>query len=232
MTLPALLTFFGLAVSSVDVFGGMVAAAALGRGARRTSLVALLVTYTALLLAGILVLQPVLHAAGRWLAPVLARPAVWSLAQLLVAVVLLGIAVHQLLAVRRPPRERPPRRGMSLRALVTAGALLALTSLVDPPVIASVALAGQVGPPWARVALLIAWQAVYQAPMLVLALAGLTPFRDRTAAAYTSALARWRRPLGLAVALLAGVLGAAGLADAAAALAAGRFPVLRVLLGG
>lgn len=232
MTAVGVVAFLGLAIVGLDPFGGIVAAGAIARGARPRALLALLGTYVVLISLEILALHPILDWAGRVLAPILRSPAVWSAAQIAVALACAGIAVHQGLALRRPPAPRTSSAGVSVRAMMIAAALLAVTSLPDPPFVAAVGLASRVDALPVRIALLVAWNVLYQAPMLVLAIAGLTPLRERAERAWIDLLARWRTPLRRALVAVLVLTAAALGAEAAVALTHGSFPWLHALLAG
>lgn len=224
-----ILTFLGLAVVGIDPFGGLIAAGALAHGARTRALLSLTGAYLALIVVEILVLHPVLLFAGHLLGPLLSRPGFWSIAQLLVGVALAAVAVQQGLSARKPP-SAPKARGVSVRAMAIAGALLAITSLADPPFVLSVGLASQVGSLPERIALLVAWNLLYQGPLFVLLILALTPLRERAVAAYQSALTRWRTAIVRTLVALLSVAAVAAILEAVHALATGRQPWLHVLL--
>lgn len=224
-----ILTFLGLAVVGIDPFGGLIAAAALAHGARPRALLAMTGVYAGLIVAEILVLHPVLDLVGRILGPLLHRPGTWSILQILVGLALIGVAVQQHLALRRPPK--PPReRGISGRALAVAGALLALTSLADPPFVLSVGLASRVEPLPERILLLLVWNALYQGPLLLMVALALTPLRDRAVDLYQRAITTWRSTIIRVLVVLLVLAGAAAILEAALALTDGRMPWLHLLL--
>lgn len=230
MTIGAALAYLGLAVVGIDPFGGIVAAAALARGAGRRALAALMGTYTLCVVVEVALLRPLLAWAGRLLAPLLSAPLTWSLAQLVIALALLAVALHQGLSLRRDPSARPRRApGVSVRAMAIAAALLALTSLADPPFLAAIALSGHMQPAWLGLVLLICWNLIYQGPMFVLGIAGLTPLRERAVAAYLGLVERWHRPLVIALVIALVLAGIALGIEAVAAMRANAHPWLHLL---
>lgn len=230
MSASGVLAYLGLAVVSLDPFGGIVVVGALLRGVSRRALVTLLVSYIVLITAVILALGPLIRLAAGFLAPFLRSPAPWAIAQAVIALALIGVGIHQARTLRRPAEPAAEPRGVSPRAMAVAAALLAITSMPDPPFIASVGLAQRAGTTAGTIALLVAWNLIYQSPMLVLGVAGLTPWRDRAVGLYQRTMNRWRVPLvrTISVALLA--IGAAVLIEAVLALIGAHQPWLHTLL--
>lgn len=225
-----ILAYLGLAVVSIDPFGGIVAGAALARGAGRRALAALVLSYLLAITAAILALRPILGFLGHLLAPVLAAHIAWSIAQLVIALALLGIAAHQLRASLRPPKPREGPARVSPWALMGASLLLALTSMPDPPFIAAVGIAGHVEPRIEGVALLVAWNLIYQSPLLILATAGLVGAGAPAARAWERLSTRWGVPLQRTVAVLLAAAGIACGIDGILALDADAFPWLHLLM--
>jgi cytochrome c biogenesis protein CcdA len=166
MTLAGLLTFFGLAVVTMDVLGGVIAATFLARGMRPLHLLYFLGGYAVAVLAVTLVLKPILAFAGRWVAPVLDSGVRVSVIQLVVGCALIGFAAYQCRSALRP---RPPKDHHTIDqvgSLAVGGLLLSLTTFADPTFTIAVGLAMQTHSLLEEIVLLVAWNVIYQLPLV------------------------------------------------------------------
>ena len=71
MTFAGILAFFGLAVVTMDVLGGVIAIGVMLRGGTVRHLPAFAGGYTAIIIVATLILHPLLALLSRWLQPVL-----------------------------------------------------------------------------------------------------------------------------------------------------------------
>lgn len=230
MTLLGTLTFLGLAVVSLDVLGGVIAAALLARGTRPVRLLIFLASYAVIVLIATLVMQPLLQFAGRLLHPLLGSLTALAVIQLLVGVVLAGLCVHQARASLRPPR--PPKEASRQRrgGLVAGGALFSLTILCDPTYAIAVGMSTQVDHLVLRGALLVLWNGIYQAPLLIVTALGLLGVHEPALEVCVEFLSRHRVRLLHGFSALLGIAAALVLADAIIALAIHSAPWVHGLL--
>lgn len=88
-----LLASLGLAVVSIDVLGGVIAAALLGRGTRPAHLLLFIGSYAAAVVLATLMIRPLLTLAGGLLAPVLGSALWLTVSQLAAGTAFLGFAL-------------------------------------------------------------------------------------------------------------------------------------------
>jgi cytochrome c biogenesis protein CcdA len=236
MTVPGILAFLGLAVITVDVLGGVIAMGMLLRGGRVRHLLAFLAGYTVVVVGATLVLHPLLEILDRWLRPILeSNDAIGSI-EVVVGLALAGFAIHQARAATRPPtphgrlenRSSPTR--LSTVPLLLAGVAFSITALADPSFTIAVGMAAQEQNLPLRIALLVLWNVVYQAPLVAVTLAAVFGRHERLVERVMELFGPRRRLLQR---ILAGVLAAAALAvlaDGVIALAGEHVPWLRQLI--
>lgn len=229
MTLLGTLTFLGLAVVSLDVLGGVLAAAMLARGIRPVRLLIFLGSYTVVVLIATLIMQPLLQFAGRALHPLLGSMTALAVIQLLVGLILAGLCAHQGLVSRRPPK--PPKAAKERRGgLIAGGALFSLTILCDPTYAIAVGMSTQVDHLSLRAPLLIAWNLLYQAPLLIVIVLGLLGVHEPALEACVDFLSRHRVRLLHGFSALLGIAGGVILADAIIALVNRSAPWVHALM--
>jgi predicted metal-binding membrane protein len=102
MTLPGVLTFFGLALVTMDVLGGILAAGFLARGHRGSHLLAFVGGYALVVTSASLVLHPLLRLVGRLLDPLLASDDVLAVVEIVVGVVVTVDGVVGLASTHHP----------------------------------------------------------------------------------------------------------------------------------
>ncbi|MDO5662662.1 MAG: hypothetical protein Q4G40_08210 [Brachybacterium sp.] len=192
MTALGLLTFALLAVLALDVFGGTTVRYAIGRASPRRALLALLGSWAVVTTAGIALLHLLLPWLLATASSLLGGWASWTSAQGAVALVLVVSGALRLRAAGAAPDEEQPIHATNARGMAIGGVVLALTSLPDPAMLASVGLALQVESLGERVGLLIGWNVIAQLPMLALVAAGLLGIGPRAADGFGEGVARWR----------------------------------------
>ena len=209
MTLLGLLAFFGLAVVTMDVLGGVLAATMLGRGVRPAHLLYFLGGYAAVVTAATIVLKPLLVLAGEVLAPVIGSRTWLIVIEMAVGCALLAFAALQRHNALHP---KPPVVAHEVRdripSLIGGGMLFSATVLADPTYPVAIGLAMQVQPFPLELLLLIAWNLVYQAPIVAVTIAALFGAHERVLSAAAHFFGPRRRGLLM---LFAGVLAIAGL---------------------
>lgn len=219
MTTLGLLTFFGMAVVTMDVLGGVIAATFLARGMRPLHLLAFVGAYAASVIAVTLALKPLLGTIGGWLAPVLGSAAWLAAIQVAVGCALLGFSALQR---RNALHPRPPRTRETtdrLGGLAAGGALLSLTTFADPTFTVAVGLAMQSHSLTEEIALLTAWNVIYQLPLVTVTVASLLGAHRRVLGALARFFGPRRRALLLAFAVVLALLGLAAIIDGGIALA-------------
>ena len=177
MTFAGILAFFGLAVVTVDVLGGVIAISVMLRGGTVRHLLAFAGGYTVIIFAATLILQPLLALLDRWLRPVLASDDAIGVAEVIVGLALIAVSIHQFRAASRPPaphgrlekRSTPAR--LAAAPLALAGVAFSATALADPAFPIAVGMASQEPHLLARAALLVLWHLVYQAPFVAVLIA-------------------------------------------------------------
>src|SRR5699024_4003151 len=108
MTSAGLLAFFGLAVVTMDVLGGVIAIGVMLRGGTERNLLAFAGGYTVIVVAATLVLRPLLALLDCGLRPVLESHGAISAVEIVVGLALLGLSVHQFRAAARSPTPNGP----------------------------------------------------------------------------------------------------------------------------
>lgn len=220
MTALGLLTFFGMAVVTMDVLGGVIAATFLARGMRPLHLLAFVGAYAACVVAVTLALKPLLRIVGGWLAPVLGSALWLAVVQVAVGCALLGFSALQR---RNALHPRPPRQRVTtdrLGGLAAGGALLSLTTFADPTFTVAVGLAMQARSLTEEIALLTAWNVIYQLPLVTVTAASLLGAHRRVLGALARFFGPRRRTLLLVLAAVLALLGLAAIVDGVVALAA------------
>ncbi|GAB2541082.1 hypothetical protein [Brachybacterium huguangmaarense] len=230
MTLLGLLTFFGLAVVTMDVLGGVVAATFLARGIRPGHLLAFVGAYGVAVLVVTLLLRPLLRLVGAWLAPVLGSETWLSVIQGVIGVALIGFALYQRHSALHPwePKARGARDQVA--SLAGGGLLLALTTFADPSFPIAVGMAMQARTRLEEVLLLVAWNIVYQLPLVTVTVASLFGVHEKVLARLGAFFGPRRRAILLGFAIVLAVCGLVVLGDAIVALAGPHRPWLQDLL--
>lgn len=230
MTVLGLLAFFGMAVVSVDVLGGILAATFLARGIRPAHLLYFVGGYSVLVLIVTILLKPLLEVASAWLAPVLGSSVALAIIQLVVGVVLVGLGAYQRYRALypKPPKSRDVND--KLGSLAVGGALLALTTFADPTFTIAVGMAMQVHNLAYEIVLLVVWNVIYQLPLLTVTVASLFGVHTRVLAVLSRFLARNRRRLLTIAAILLVLGGVVVISDGIVALSTAHSPWLRTLL--
>ena len=219
MTVLGLLAFFGLAAVTVDVLGGVLAATMLARGIRPRRLLIFLAGYAAVVIPATLVLKPILRLLGEVLAPVLGSGTWLAVIQLAIGAALLAVAVYQRRSAARPPAPAAVREvGDSTTSLLAGGALFSATILADPTYPVAVGMAMQAGSAVLEVLLLVAWNLVYQAPLVLVTTAALLGGHRLALEAAGRFFGPRRRRLLLVLSAVLAVGGAVVIGDATVAL--------------
>ncbi|WP_152352338.1 hypothetical protein [Brachybacterium subflavum] len=230
MTLAGLLTFFGLAVVTMDVLGGVIAATFLARGMRPLHLLYFLGGYAVAVLAVTLVLKPILAFAGRWVAPVLDSGVRVSVIQLVVGCALIGFAAYQCRSALRP---RPPKDHHTIDqvgSLAVGGLLLSLTTFADPTFTIAVGLAMQTHSLLEEIVLLVAWNVIYQLPLVTVTVLSQFGLHTRVLRALENFFGPRRRVLLLIFSALLATGGIVVIVDGIVALASTHHSWLQSLL--
>jgi hypothetical protein len=221
-----LLTALGLGLAGLDPAGALLAVGALGGGARERhvaayGLVALL--GTAAFGAALSLTVGSRVADIDWVAltdgPV---------AAVVEAVLGLGLVAWGVARARRPATRAPkPRstRGTGPAALVAAGALFALSAILDPTFVSLAVVAGRDGAFWSVVAAHSVWVLVSQAPLVVLLVAMAGGAHGRFVAWFRSWWEKVRPAVGRLITGAALLVGAFFLLDSGWWLATGEFLV-------
>lgn len=230
MTLAGLLTFFGMAVVTMDVLGGVIAATFLARGMRPLHLLAFVGGYAAAVIAVTLALHTLLQLVGGWLAPLLGSETAIAVVQLVVGTALIGFALFQRHRAEHPPAPRERDTRDRVGSLAAGGLLLSLTTFADPTFTVAVGMAAMVPNLPERIGLLVAWNVIYQLPLVTVTIASLFGWHERVLAAASRFFGPRRRRIML---IFAGVLALAGLVvigDGIVALSGPHHPWLHSLL--
>jgi cytochrome c biogenesis protein CcdA len=236
MTFAGLLAFFGLAVVTMDVLGGVIATGVLLRGGTVRHLLAFAGGYVVIVTAATLVLHPLLELLGRWLHPVLDSNDAIGAVEVVVGLALLGFSVHQFRAASRPPRphgrleERASPARLAAAPLALAGVAFAGTALADPAFTIAVGMASQEQHLTLRIGLLVVWNLVYQLPLAAVLLAAALGRHEQLVTRVMELVGPRRQILQTALAALLALAGLAVLGDGLVALAGGHVPWLRQLI--
>ncbi|PWH06421.1 hypothetical protein DEO23_05470 [Brachybacterium endophyticum] len=230
MTIAGLLTFFGLAIVTMDVLGGVIAATFLARGMRPLHLLYFVGGYAVAVFVVTLALKPILEIVGRWAAPVIESPERIAGIQLVVGLALVGFAIFQFRNARKPPRPKDHHTVDQVGSLAVGGLLLSLTTFADPTFTIAVGMAMQTHSLITEIGLLVAWNVIYQLPLVTVT--ALSQFGLHTRA--LDALARFfgprRRVLLLTFSAILALGGLLVIADGVVALCSEHPPWLQALL--
>ena len=236
MTFAGLLAFFGLAVVTMDVLGGVIAIGVMLRGGTVRNLLAFAGGYTVVVVAATLILRPLLALLDRWLRPVLESRGALSAVEIVVGLALLGFSIHQFRAAARPPTPNGPLEQRSTPSrlatapLVLAGVGFSATALADPAFTIAVGMASQEQRLAAHVLLLVAWNLLYQAPLIAVIIAAAFGKHEQVVTRVLEVLGPRRRALQRGLAVLLALAGLVVLGDGILALVSGHVPVLRQLI--
>ena len=236
MTSAGLLAFFGLAVVTMDVLGGVIAIGVMLRGGTVRNLLAFAGGYTVVVVAATLILRPLLALLDRWLRPVLESRGALSAVEIVVGLALLGFSVHQFRAAARSPtpngplEQRSTPRRLATAPLILAGVGFSATALADPAFTIAVGMAAQEQRLTAHVLLLVAWNLLYQAPLVAVLVAAAFGKHEQVVERVMELLGPRRRALQRGLAVLLALAGLAVLGDGILALVSGHVPVLRQLI--
>jgi hypothetical protein len=210
-----LLTAFALGLASLDITGALVAAGALGAGARVRALLAFgclcILGTVALGTALSLIVGPRISGID-WGTLLPHDPTEDRVAALVEVVLGVGLLAYGILRTRRP-HLRPPKpgvpRGLGLVSLAGAGTVFALAAIVDPTFVSLVVIAGRADLFWSILAAHSTWTLVSHTPLLLVLAFALSGASERVA---TWVRTRWERAspwiarLVTAVVLLVGML--------------------------
>lgn len=221
MTFVGMIAFFGMAVVTMDVLGGVIAATFLARGLRPVHLLAFVGGYAVSVVIVTILLKPILTFVGRWVGPVLASETWVAVIQLVVGIALVGVGIHQRHRALHPPTDDPAtRRQLADKAssLLMGGLLLSLTTYADPTFTIAVGLAMQTHSLWQEVSLLTIWNLIYQLPLVVVTVTSLFGAHEKVIDVVGRFFARHRRGLLMLLAAVLVIAGSALLIDALVAL--------------
>jgi cytochrome c biogenesis protein CcdA len=230
MTFAGLLTFFGLAIVTMDVLGGVIAATFLARGMRPLHLLYFLGGYAVAVLAVTLVLKPILAVVGRWALPVIDSSWRVAVIQLVVGCALLGFAAYQCRSALHP---RPPKDHHTIDqmgSLVVGGLLLSLTTFADPTFTVAVGMAMQTHSLLQEVALLVTWNVIYQLPLVTVTVLSQFGLHTRALEALERFFGPRRRILLLIFSAVLTLGGLVVIVDGVVSLASDHHPWLQSLL--
>lgn len=236
MTFAGILAFFGLAVVTMDVLGGVIAIGVMLRGGSVRHLLAFAGGYTVIVTAATLVLHPLLTLLDRWLRPVLDSNNAIGAVEVVVGLALIAFSVHQFRAAARPPapqgrlekRSTPSR--LAAAPLALAGVGFSVTALADPAFPLAVGMAAQEQRLALRAVLLTLWHIVYQAPLVAVIVAAAFGRHEQLVTRVMEIVGPRRRALQRTLAALLAVAGIAVLGDGVYALLSGHMPWLRQLI--
>lgn len=211
-----LLTALVLGLAGLDPAGALVAAVALGGGARESHVA----VYCLVSLLGTVVFGTALSLAiGPRIADI-----DWSViapgdrtAAFVEAVLGLGLAAWGIVRAWRPathaPKPRSPR-GTSLIALTAAGTLFALSAILDPTFVSLAVIAGRDGTFWSVVVAHSIWVFVSQAPLVLVLIAMACGKHEGVMVWFRSWWTKVRRAIGRMVTSAVLLVGALFLLDA------------------
>ncbi len=176
-----LLTAFGLGLASLDVTAAVLAAGALGAGARVRALLAFgcisILGTVAFGTALSLIVGPRISDID-WGMLLPHTPTEDRVAALVEVILGVGLLIWGIVRLRRPG-ARPPKpgapRGLGLVSLAATGALFALAAIIDPAFVSLVVIAGRADLFWSVLAAHATWTLVSHVPLvlvLVFALSG------------------------------------------------------------
>lgn len=222
------LAALGLALAGLDPAGALIAAGALGGGARERNVA----VYGLVMLLGTVAFGTALSLTiGPRIADI-----DWSLlvpadrtAALVETALGIGLVVWGIVRARRPathaPKPRSPR-GTSLTALVAVGLLFALSAILDPTFVSLAVIAGRDGAFWSVVVAHSIWAFVSQTPLVLVLVAMVGGKHQRVVVWFRSWWARLRPVIGIVVTGAALLVGVSFLLDAGWWFVTGRFLVL------
>lgn len=236
MTFAGILAFFGLAVVTMDVLGGVIAIGVMLRGGTVRHLLAFVGGYTVIVVAATLILRPLLELLNRWLRPVLDSNNAVGAVEIVVGLALVAFSVHQFRAASRPPvphgrlEQRSTPKRLATVPLVLAGVGFSATALADPGFAIAVGMASQEQHLLRHVALLVLWNLLYQAPLVAVLIAAVFGKHELLVTRVMELVGPRRRALQTALAVLLALAGLAVLGDGLLALLGEHVPWLRQLL--
>lgn len=236
MTFAGILAFFGLAVVTMDVLGGVIAISVMLRSGTVRHLLAFVGGYTVIIVAATLILQPLLALLNRWLRPVLESNDAIGAVEIVVGLALAAFSVHQFRAASRPPvphgllEQRSTPKRLATAPLVLAGVGFSATALADPGFTIAVGMASQEPHLLRHVALLVLWNLVYQAPLVAVLAAAVLGKHELLVSRVMELIGPRRRALQTGLAIVLALAGLAVLGDGLFALFSGHVPWLRQLL--
>lgn len=236
VTAAGMLAFFGLAVVTMDVLGGVIAIGVMLRGGTVRHLLAFTGGYTLIIVAATLVLRPLLALLDRWLRPVLTSNDAIGAVEIVVGAALIAFSIHQFRAASRPPiphgrlEQRSTPRRLATAPLLLAGVGFSGTALADPAFTIAVGMASQEQRLAAHVALLVLWNLLYQAPLVAVTIAAAFGKHELLVTRVMEVIGPQRRALQTALAVLLALAGLAVLGDGILALLGGHVPWLRQLI--
>ena len=235
MTPAGLLAFFGLAVVTMDVLGGVIAVGVLLRGGTRRHLLAFVGGYVVIVTGATLILHPLLELLSRWLRPVLESSDAIGAVEIAVGLALIAFSVHQFRAAARsrphgPLEQRAAPTRLATVPLLLAGVAFAGTALADPGFAVAVGMASQEPHLSFRVVLLVLWNLLYQLPLVAVLLAAAVGKHEQLVTRVLEIVGPRRRTLQTVLAALLALAGLAVLGDGLVALLSGHVPWLRQLI--
>jgi hypothetical protein len=191
-----LLTAFALGLASLDITGALLAAGALGAGARLRALLA----FGCLCILGTVALGTALSlivgpriAGIDWGALLPHTPTEDRVAALVEVLLGVGLVAYGIARTRRS-NARPPKPGapwgLGLVSLAGAGIVFALAAVVDPTFVSLVVIAGRADLFWTVLAAHATWTLVSHTPLLLVLAFALSGANERVA---TWIQTRWER---------------------------------------
>lgn len=230
MTIVGLLTFFGLAVITMDVLGGVIAATFLARGMKPRHLLFFLGGYALSVIIVTIALKPILRHLGEWLAPVLGSATWLAVAQIVVGLALIGFAAFQRHGALHPKVHKEAATRDQTGSLITGGLLLSLTTFADPTFTVAVGLAMQTHDLVLEILLLVVWNVIYQLPLISIVVAAQFGLHARVLDAFGRFFGSRRKVIMLTFAAVLALGGLVVIGDGIVALASEHRPWLQSLL--
>ena len=236
MTFAGILAYFGLAVATMDVLGGVIAIGVMLRGGTVRHLLAFVGGYTVVIIAATLILRPLLELLNRWLRPVLDSNNAIGAVELVVGLTLVAFSIHQFRAESRPPvphgrlGQRSTQKRLATAPLILAGVGFSATALADPGFTIAVGMASQEQHLLRHVGLLVLWNLVYQLPLVAVLTAAAFGRHEQLVTRAMEVAGPRRRALQTVLAALLALVGIAVLGDGVVSLLSEHVPWLRQLL--
>jgi hypothetical protein len=180
-----LLTAFALGLASLDVTAAVLAAGALGAGARVRALLA----FGCISILGTVALGTVLSltvgtriSGIDWGMLLPHTPTEDRVAALVEVILGVGLLIWGIVRLRRPG-ARPPKpgslRGLGLISLAGAGTLFALAAIIDPAFVSLVVIAGRAELFWSVAAAHATWTFVSHVPLILVLVFALSGASER-----------------------------------------------------